>query len=66
MKCPHCVGEQPYVVALGAGAVVPFDPSTVDRIQCCQSGGHRHCALHRHANNSLSLAIEQEVARAIG
>lgn len=67
MKCPYYVEEETTGTnALCFGAVVPFEPSRIDRIDYCATGRHRHCPLYRNACRDLSLAIHREVARAIG
>lgn len=67
MKCPYFV-DRPTIgtTAQCFGVVVPFEPSTIDRIDFCASGRHRHCPLYRQASGDLSLAIHREVSRAIG
>ena len=67
MKCPYFTGDEiAEATAMCFGAVVPFEPSRIDRIEYCTTGRHRHCPLYRNAGNDLSLAIHREVARAIG
>jgi hypothetical protein len=67
MKCPHFIEEEmPGTMGLCLGVVVPFEPSRIDQIDYCTTGRHRHCPLYRNASSDLSLAIHQEVTRAIG
>ena len=67
MKCPYYAEEEiTGSAAVCFGAVVPFEPSRIDRIDHCTTGRHRHCPLYRNADSDLSLAIRLEVARAIG
>jgi hypothetical protein len=67
MKCPYYAEEETAGTnALCLGVVVPFEPSSIDRIEHCTTGRHRHCPLFRNAGSDLSLLIHREVARAIG
>lgn len=67
MKCPYYVEEETAgTSALCLGVTVPFEPSRMDQIDYCATGRHRRCPLYRNASSDLSLAIHQEIARAIG
>jgi hypothetical protein len=67
MKCPYYIDDAiTGSTAMCFGVVVPFEPSRIDQIDYCTTGRHRHCPLYRNAGRDLSLAIHQEVSRAIG
>ncbi|MEW6545245.1 MAG: hypothetical protein AB1411_16775 [Nitrospirota bacterium] len=67
MRCPHFIEERTTgATSLCIAVIVPFEPSTIERIDYCTTGRHRHCPLYRNASNDLSLAIHREVARAVG
>jgi hypothetical protein len=67
MQCPHYAEEEiTGGTAVCFGAMVPFEPSRIDRIDHCTTDRHRRCPLYRNASSDLTLAIHREVARAIG
>ena len=67
MSCPHFASKhQTGVTGLCFAVVLPFSPSADEQRYYCTSGLHEACSLHRTARRNLSLAIHQEVARAIG
>lgn len=67
MKCPHLMDRKVTgTTAQCYGVVVPFEPSSAERIQYCATGRHRLCPLYRNATSDLSLSIHREVARAVG
>ncbi|TAJ07349.1 MAG: hypothetical protein EPO61_15445 [Nitrospirae bacterium] len=67
MSCPHFADhETSGTTALCFGIIVPFKPSLNERMQYCETGLHQSCPLYHCAGKDLSLAIHQEVARAIG
>ena len=67
MKCRYYVEEDSTgTTDLCVGTEIAFEPSRIDRIDYCTTGRHRLCPLYRNAGSDLSLAIHQEVARAIG
>lgn len=67
MSCPHFVGQETSgTTALRSAIIVPFKPSSHERVEYCETGFHRSWLLHRCVSKDLSQAIHQEVARAIG
>lgn len=66
MKCPYFMDSQSSEVPGQCfGIVVPFEPSTIDRVVFCTTSRHRHCPLFRNATSNLTLEIHREVARAV-
>lgn len=67
MSCPHFASkERTGVTGLCFAVVLPFTPAADEQRSYCQTGLHESCSLYRAASRDLSLAIHQEVARAIG
>lgn len=67
MSCPHFANrEQTGVTGLCCAVILPFPPSADEQQFYCRTGLHESCSLYRSAQRNLSLAIHQEVARAIG
>jgi hypothetical protein len=66
MKCRYyhqsrATGAAP----LCLGSAIGFEPSAKD-LDYCTTERHRWCPLYRNASRDLSLAVQQEVIRAIG
>jgi len=67
MNCPYFVADESTgTTAQCFGLIVQFEPSTIDQVEYCTTGRHRQCPLYRNAGSDSSLAIQREVARAIG
>ena len=67
MWCPYYTDEETTgTTAQCIGLVVPFEPSAIDQSEYCTTGRHRRCPLYRNACSDVSLAIHQEVTRAVG
>lgn len=67
MTCPYFLAQHMSGTATQCnGVLVPFEPSWADEKHFCLTGRYRHCPLYRSAVTDCSLAINQEVARAIG
>lgn len=67
MNCPHFASkDQTGVTGLCLAVVLPFKPDAEEQRHYCKTDLHESCSLYRSASRNLTLAIHQEVARAIG
>lgn len=70
MPCPYCEED----AATGTNslcyvAAIPFEPvepDSGDESLCCTAGRHRFGQVDPNTRGDLSLAIDYEIARAIG
>ena len=64
MRCEHY--QQDEEESLCHSGKVPSEPSDIWALHYCLTERHRYCPLYRHPTGELSVAIRQEICRAIG